>query len=101
MRVDDIAARCLRSPWDIRSVIDVFREIDNRSVPEFGFVNSDFGNVTGMEVASMPPVTLHEAFAASAAQAPNCPLNFPGSKEQLTLHELHIRATAAAHGLVA
>ncbi len=49
----------------------------------------------------MPPATLHEAFAASAAQAPNCPLNFPGSKEQLTLHELHIRATAAAHGLVA
>jgi len=49
----------------------------------------------------MPPATLHEAFAASAAQAPNCPLNFPGSKEQLTLHELHIRATATARGLVA
>jgi len=49
----------------------------------------------------MSAATLHEAIAAAAALAPECPLDFPGSGEYLTLRELDGAATAAARGLVA
>jgi fatty-acyl-CoA synthase len=49
----------------------------------------------------MSAATLHKAFAAAAAAAPESPLNFPGSGEYLTLHKLDSAATAAARGLVA
>lgn len=49
----------------------------------------------------MSAATLHEAFAAAAAKAPESPVNFPSAGEYLTLRELDSAATAAARGLVA
>jgi fatty-acyl-CoA synthase len=45
--------------------------------------------------------TLHEAFAAAAEAVPQSPLNFPGSREYLTLRDVSTAAAAAARGLVA
>ena len=53
------------------------------------------------EGARMSAATLHEAFAAAAAKAPESPVNFPSAGEYLTLGELDSAATAAARGLVA
>ena len=49
----------------------------------------------------MSGATLPEAFAAAAAAVPGSPVNFPGSREYLTLRDVDLAAGSAARGLVA